>query len=256
MKKILLTGTMLCLTASMALASGLNFTWSPTVQCPAAPIANQTWDCTTLPGANDAFLTMVISVMPNIPVVGFNAMDVRIDGQGVGPVPAWWQMFNAGSCREFSITPGVMTSGNFTAPCAGTAATKLWTTAPSGGMANWNIAGNRFSTLIGFATAGNRVNPLVITTQYNAFNLVLDTNGSVTDPDMGVVECAGCAEGMTLVLNEIGLYGSGAEDHVTQVGTTVGAQMCIQWQGGAGAGVCAATPARNTTWGQVKSLYR
>jgi hypothetical protein len=256
MKKILLTGMMLCLTASMALASGLNFTWATSDQCPTTPIANQTWDCVTMPGANDGSFFLVVSVMPNIAVVGFNALDFRIDGQSVGPVPAWWQMFNAGSCREASITPVVRNTGTFLAPCAGSATTKLWTTAAYGGMGAWTILGNRFNTVIGFATAANRTVNLSTTTQYNVCNLVLDTNNSAADPDNAIVECAGCAEGMTLVLNQITLNGSAAPDAVTQVGTTVGAQQCITWQGGSGAGVCAATPARNTTWGQVKSLYR
>jgi hypothetical protein len=261
MKKILLTGMMLCLTASFALASGLNFNWNTTTQCPTVQNANMTWDCLD-PGANDGDFFMVCSVMPNIAVVGFNALDARIDGQSVGPVPAWWQGFNPGSCREAAFTPGLPPTTP-TAPCAGNATTKLWTTAAYGGMGAWVYdASNRFHTVVGFATAANRAANLVVTTQYNAFNIEVLTTNSLDVPESspgagdGIVACAGCAEGMTLVLNQIGLYGSGAEDQVTLPGTTVGAKLCIEWQGGSGPGVCSATPSRNTTWGQVKSLYR
>jgi hypothetical protein len=261
MKKILLTGLVLCLTASVSLASGLNVNWNTSKQCPVAQTGNLTWDCNG-PSANDGVFYIVCTVMPTIAVVGFNALDARIDGQSVGAVPAWWQAFNPGSCREAAFTPGVI-DVNPTAPCAGTATTKLWTTAAYGGMGAWVFDGaNRFHTVVGFATAANRVANLSTTTQYNAFHVAMATTNSMyvaPDPDNAIDEilaCAGCSEGMTLVLNQIGLYGSGAEDQVTLPGTTVGATLCLTWQGGAGAGVCSATPSRNTTWGQVKSLYR
>ncbi len=263
MKKIILTGMLLCLTASMALAAGLNFNWNTGMNCPVDQVAGKslTWDCLD-PGANDGVFYMIASVMPNIAVVGFNAMDARIDGQSAGPIAPWWQAFNAGSCREAAFTPGVIGT-NPIAPCAGTATTKLWTTAAYGGMGAWTINGNRFFTVIGFATAANRVANLNnTTTQYNVFNVQMMTSNSLDVPESepgagdGIVACPGCADGMTLVLNQIGLYGSAAEDQVMLPATLANASQCITWQGGAGAGVCGATPARNTTWGQVKSLYR
>jgi len=269
MKKILLTGMMLCLTASMAMSSGLNFNWNTTKQCPTVQTGNLNWDCLD-PAANDGVFYMVATAMPNIAVVGLNAMDSRIDGQSTSAtLPQWWHAFNAGSCREAAFTPGVI-DVNPTAPCAGSATTKLWTTAAYGGMGAWNHYGvdprvtspSRFFTVVGFATAANRVANLSTTTQYNVYHLQMQTTNSIyvaPDPDNGideVIPCAGCDVGVTLVLNQISLYGSAATDDVTLPGTTVGATQCITWQGGAGAGICGETPARNTTWGQVKSLYR
>jgi hypothetical protein len=258
MKKILLTGMMLCLAASMASASGLNFNWNTTKQCPVVQNGNQNFDCSE----NESMWYMVATAMPNIAVVGFNAMDARIDGQSAADLPAWWAGFNPGACREAAFTPGVI-DVNPTAPCAGTATTKLWTTAAYGGMGAWNHVGlNRFNTVIGFATAANRVANLSTTVQYNVFHVAVtaaNTAYVAPDPDNGideVIPCAGCDVPVTLVLNQIGLYGSGLEDQVMLPGTTVGATQCITWQGGAGPGICAATPTRNTTWGQVKSLYR
>jgi hypothetical protein len=75
MKKILLTGLSLCLTASMATAAGLNFQWSPTNAgaCQTIMVTNATWDCTLLPsdvgagdGANDGFFYATGSVQPSI----------------------------------------------------------------------------------------------------------------------------------------------------------------------------------------------
>ena len=83
MKRMLITGALLCLTASVAMASGLNFNWNTSKQCATVQTGNWNFACDT----NDAVMYMVASVMPNIAVVGFNAMDARIDGQSAGPIP-------------------------------------------------------------------------------------------------------------------------------------------------------------------------
>jgi len=267
MKKILLTAAMLCLTASLSLAAGLNLYWNSSIQCPASPTAdniNQDWDCVTLPDANTGSFIIVGSFMPNLPIVGFTGIDCVIDGQTPGDVPAWWQMGNVGACREASILPGAPT-GTLTAPCAGTASTRLWTTTASGGLTAFQTAlyppplpldppaANRFRIKVAYSLAGPRANPLNVLVQYNAFNLTIDTNNSAVDVENGVeFACAGCEVGATMVFNQVYTVGAVAEDFITNQLTN----RCITWQGGAGAGVCAATPARNSTWGQVKSLYR
>lgn len=266
MKKVLLTGMMVCLTASMALAAGVNITWNPNnYNCLSSAVVNTDWDCATVPGANDGFHNIVLSFMPSKAIVGFNGVSAVIDGQTPGDVPAWWQMFNDGSCRAASIVPGAPPSAP-TAPCLGNSTTKLWSAGtPAGGLSAYQTtlypppaplpapAANRFRIKLGYATASNRALPLVITTQYNTFNLTIDTFGSAVEEAAGVTDpCAGCAVGATLVLNEMYIVGSVDDDTMT----TPISNQCITWQGGAGTGVCAATPARNTTWGQVKSLYR
>ena len=146
-----------------------------------------------------------------------------------------------------------------TAPCSGTATTRLWTTQAYGGMGAWIYdASNRFHTVIGFATAGNRAANLSTTKQYNAFHIAVATSNTVhvvPDPDNGieeVISCAGCTEGMSLILNQIGLYGSAAEDQVYL--PMIGCSSCIEYQGGSGA--CCPGAVRNTTWGELKGLYR
>jgi hypothetical protein len=258
MKRILVTGVLLCLTASLAVAGGFNFNWNTSKQCPTVQTDNWDFACDT----NDAVMYMVASVKPNIAVVGLNAMDARIDGQSAGPIPAWWQAFNLGSCRDTAFTPGVI-DVDPTAPCAGSATTRLWTSATYGGMGAWVYdASNRFHTVVGFATSGNRAANLSTTTQYNAFHIAVATTNTVAvapDPDHGIAEvvaCDGCSEGVLLILNQIGLYGSAAEDQVFMPMSTGNANQCITYHGGIyGVGVCD-VPTRNTTWGQIKSLYR
>jgi hypothetical protein len=254
MMKFLLTGMMLCLAAPMALASGLDFTWNTSKQCPVVWTGNQDFDCLN----NDDLFYMVASVVPNIEVPGFNALDARIYGVVPGAVPAWWQAFDPGSCREAAFMPGLPPTIP-TSPCAGNATTKLWTTAAYGGVGSWVYDNStRFHTVISFAAAANRVANLSTTTRYNAFNLEVLTSNSVyvaPDPDNGIEEvipCAGCDLGVTLALDYIYLYGSVSSDYII-LPMAYGAQ-CITWQGGARP-VCE-VPVRNTTWGQVKSLYR
>jgi len=263
MKKILLTGMLLCLTASMALAAGLNFNWSSSIECPAVQTSNQTFAC----NSNSApAMYMVGSFVANVAVPGFNAMDIRIDGQSVGDVPAWWHGFDALSCRGAgAFTSAVPPNPPTVAGVCSVNATNgvLWLgLAPFGGIGAWVYdAPNRFHTVIGFAAGGNRATNLSIIQQFNAFNAKVMTSNTVyvaPDPTNEIDEvlaCAGCLDGVTFVLNQINLFGSGVGDQITQP-IAPPASQCITWQGGAGAGVCGATPARNTTWGQVKSLYR
>jgi hypothetical protein len=271
MKKIVIAGLLLCVTASMAMAGGLNFNWNTSANCPTA--ANQaaakslTFDCIgdiangIDPNVGDFY--MMISVTPNIAVVGFNSTDMRIDGQAAGPIPAWWQSFVPGSCRETAFLPAASPANPASGICLSAASTKLWTAGvPLVVMGAWNINSNRFYTVLGAATAGNRAANLNVAGHYGVIALEMLTSNSLDVPESApgagdaVVACAGCAVPMTLVLNQVGLYGSGAEDQITGVSALAGASQCITWQGGAGDGVCGITPARNTTWGQVKSLYR
>ncbi len=276
MKKIPLTGTMLLLAASTALAGGLNFNWNTNTQCPAA--ADQyaakmlTWDCTNPATANSGEFFMVASVMPNFALVGFQALDARIEGWSEGPLPAWWAAVNPGSCRVSAFIPGLPPAIP-TAPCAGNATTKLWTGLAYGGMGTWVTNAQdpgmelcRFYTVVGFAMNGPRAANLSTTTEYNAFNIAMLTTNSVDVPesapgaDDGVVACAGCGAGVTLVLTQVGLYGSAAEDQVYFPISSPNASQVIVWQGGGHfnwehGGWCTVA-ARNTTWGQIKSLYR
>jgi hypothetical protein len=253
MKKLLLTGMMLCLTVSMATAApGLNFNWSAAATCPVSATAAATWDCAG-PSANNGTFYMIVSVVSGAAIQGFNAMDARIDGQSLGNLPAWWQI----ECRSTSFAPAGPTNTTGTI-CASAA---LWNGTPAGGIGAWVYdAPDRFHTVIGLGSGLNRVANLSLTSQYNVFNIKMDTQKSVdvpADPDNeveAIPACLGCDVPVTLVLNQVGLYGNtGGESQVTDPGVT---QRCITWQGGAGPSSCGATPARNTTWGQVKSLYR
>lgn len=272
MKKVLLTGMMLCLTASMALAAGLNINWVTNTagNCAAIATANMSWDCLA-PGANTGEKTFVISVMPSIALVGLNAMDIVLDIQSDAPLQPWWMAFEDGTCRQTAFVLGLPPPAPLT-PCTGSSTTKLWSAGdPAGGYGAWTVTGNRARTVIGYGSGTDRALPLVTTTQYNALHMdiqmsnSLDVAGDPGDPDNGidpieeVIACDGCDQPVTLVLQQLGLYGgTSAEDIITTPGTWTtsgGAKQVITWQGG-GTNPPIPVSTRNTTWGQVKSLYR
>jgi len=259
MKKLMLAGLLLCLTASMALAAtpGLNFTWNEAAngKCLAAIIANEDWDC-TIEGANDGAFQAVGSFTPPVAIAGFSAMGALVDGQTAAEMPAWWQSVNAGSCRQNAVQSGVGVKGS---PCT----VSLWPGTAYGGIGAWQTAlypppapnnaplPNRLRIKVGYAMSASTVN-LLTTNEYSTFVLNMDTTNSMDDPANSIVACAGCSVGMTLVLNQIEAVGTAGSVFITDQKVN----RCITWQGGAGANVCSVTPVRNTTWGNVKSLYR
>ena len=79
---------------------------------------------------------------------------------------------------------------------------------------------------------------------------------------VGLGSCAGCLTPVCIVLNSVNVV-AGTSANIKLSGPTNGIDSNVAtWQGGAGVstllgqGCPAATPNRNTTWGQVKSLYR
>ena len=104
---------------------------------------------------------------------------------------------------------------------------------------------NRFRLKIGFVLATNGTIP-ADGTEYYAFRATVNNTKTVGTPS-----CAGCLTPLTMVLEEIGSTGetSGVEKITIPAGNG-----CLTWQTGGPS--CGSTPALNSTWGQVKSLYR
>ena len=111
-------------------AGGFNLTWG--AGCWAEnPVSLLTWACDT-------------NAAPGIPFVGsfafqtiaaasaFQSMEVVLDGQvDAASVPDWWQVFNAGSCRQNGISP----SSDFTAAAGG--CVDPWYGQGQGGIGAW-----------------------------------------------------------------------------------------------------------------------
>jgi hypothetical protein len=237
--------------APAAGGGALNFSWSPDGNCVHPLVTNRTFACNT----NSASFTAVGSVhLLYDAVPQFWGIEATISCQSEGPLPAWWQAYDSGSCRATSAM------ARTTSVAAG-GCKNPWPVTPMGGISAWQTAlnppsghvlpANRLLIQVVFVMPTTRID-LGANQEFNAFQLVLDANHAVDDPAAGIVACAGCGMGVALTLSWMNLfYGSSsvvaiASPHVDN---------CITWQSSA-AECWNSTPARNTTWGAIKAFYR
>ena len=81
------------------------------------------------------------------------------------------------------------------------------------------------------------------------FKLTIDSQLTVGSPS-----CAGCLDPVCIVLNSVEVdTETGVGNTFLLTGTAPGSNI-VTWQG-AGAN-CQAVPVKNSSWGQVKALYR
>jgi hypothetical protein len=253
MKKMLLIScVMLALTATAAMAaSGLNFSWGPLCASDGL-IPNKDFVCNTNSGSN----VMVGSFVPTASHELLLAIDGSIDGQTtVAVMPDWWQFKNTGACRLTALGTNAAPGGT-PVICQ-----DPWVSQGTAGIAYYGDvsvstiptpmpAGNRARIKLTVATGSATASPVAAGTEYFGFNVTVSNAKTV-----GTGACAGCSIPMAWVFNgALASYmDAGALSDETIITPIL--NNCISWQGG-GAGLCQATPAKNTTWGQVKSLYR
>jgi hypothetical protein len=235
-KTLLISGVLLALTATVASADGINLAWT---DCGTPEL--RTFACAANTGNN----VMVVSYDPPpgiTKLVGINSiMDLQSQSD---PLPAWWDLFNPGSCR---------TGPTLNAVYAGAVCTDYGTGDGAGGITAYlNTGSNRrrlggsWAYNEGFA---HNVDP---GTEYFAFNIVVNNLKSA-----GTGACAGCQDPVCIVLNDI-LLGQpagepGGSPHIINVRD----RNWVTWQGPVGGQGCpGVTPTTNKTWGQLKTMYR
>ena len=182
-------------------------------------------------------------------VTAASGNEVVLDIQSGGPaLPLWWAFKNAGTCRQNSM------SLNFVADATNLICVDEFSGGGAGGVGAYTIgfAGNPTRARMVAAIATASPGPLDANVEYFSFNMLINNLKTV-----GTGACTGCAAPVCLVLNSIKITQPiGVGDYKISDSNAPGSNI-ITWQGGAvGGGGCAATPAKNTTWGSVKSLYR
>ena len=150
----------------------------------------------------------------------------------------------AGGCRAGGWAADASLAGSCSDPWAGkgTAASQGWLPGQPGNRSNHGRLLIAAAVLSEDAVA---LDPLVT---YTAARVLLRTN-STTD-------CEGCGADACLVFNSLlirRLPGSMVEEVLLAVPESAGSNM-VTWQGSNAD--CQAVPARRTTWGAVKALYR
>jgi hypothetical protein len=250
MKKVLLfSGALLALTASMALAGSVNFAWTG---CPAdGGSSSRTFACNTNTGNHVA----VGSFTPSSSMGDFVGVEVVIDLQATSAsLPAWWSFFNVGSCRGSAISA----TFDFSVLAGGCA--DPFGSPGQGGLAAYCVTGancvdapedlNRAR----IKAAGAVAEPVAIDGGIEYYGVRLAVTNAKT---VGTGACAGCTDGVCLVLNSIKSAGlSGASELNTS--DAPGSNAHITWQNGSSipGGCPGSVPTQTKTWGQVKSLYR
>jgi hypothetical protein len=247
MKKVLLTVTLLAVTASVAFAGGLNFTWGGTGCYRENPQILKTFACNT----NSGSATMVGSFATTNDMPGFVGVEVVVDGQSIVQyLPQWWDLYNGGSCRSASLS----TSADFTA-APGVECLDPWNNLGAGGVGAWQTflyppppplnvpATNACRLKVAYALT--EASPLIGGVEYYGFKAIVNYQKTVG------TSCWGCSWPVTFVLNEI--KAAPLVGKAERINNAID-NVCIHWQGQAFP--CGGVPAKNSTWGQVKGLYR
>lgn len=244
-KTLLMTCAFLALTAGIAAAGagGLNLGWGDCGGLPGS--LNETFACNANTGAPHQLFGSFVA--PSF-VTAMSANEIVFDIQTVGvSLSPWWGM-RTGACRasaslagDFNFTLGPFTCYDY------------WQAGAIGSLSQDVAVGNRARVKGVFALpAGDgRITGIAEGTEVYSFKAVINNAKTV-----GLGACAGCSSGACIVLNSIKLN--------QPVGTPGGGKFVsapatrnhATWQGGIGADCYAATPAKNTTWGSVKALYR
>ena len=251
MKRLLLTFGVLATAAILAApcsaggGGALHLGW---VGCTTDGVPDATFACNSNSGAN----LMVASYTAPAGISALSGIEVVLEltSSSATALPDYWQA-GTGGCRENQV------SGTNTFPDAAPGdCNDAWNGAASfGGLAAYNtsLGNNRARLIIGWAVAPNNVQPLTAGTEYFASNVRVGHGNTVTPQTV----CADCATPVCIVLNSILLaqpVGTAGGDIKIEAPPTDAGNWAT-WQGGAGAD-CASVPAKNVTWGRVKSLYR
>lgn len=165
-------------------------------------------------------------------------------------IPDWWSTRNAGTCRPTSMSYSLSRDPSWST-CADRFGGQI-----AGGIAAYQIRSPyqfRLLTVVGVpADESVGIGPhsgetFVFTTRLNHQRTV------------GTPHCAGCEVPMCIAVDYVKVMQlPGEGDHRYTAHTSDDSDWFVTWQGGAGIqGDCpGAVSARNSTWGEIKSLYR
>jgi hypothetical protein len=234
-KTLLLCGALLAISATVASAAGLNLSW---LDCGTEGVTNRNGTCGTS-GSN----RLIASVIAPQQLDRFVGIDVVMDLQTASsPLPAWWDLRAGVGCRPTALS---MSTDFSTTTSEGGACTDIFQAQGGGGVGAYNIGfggPNRARIVAFWAVPDERV---LTTNETYMFQMNISNTGTAS--------CAGCQDPACIVLNLIRLaQPAGAGDF--EVTNPANANY-VTWFGGT-PGCPGTVPAKNATWGQVKSLYR
>lgn len=237
---LFLVGVLLTAASSIALAGGINLSWN---DCGSFGVGQKSFACSNNSGVD----ALVASAVPNAAMPALNGNDCTILIQTPSAtLPAWWQL-QTGGCRagNLSANADFTTFSNCIDPWQGQAAAGSIYDSPAPGFGP-DFARVRTTTAIPTGTE------IAVDAAHELY-LVRLTLQHVKSAGAG--SCAGCTQSACIVLQTVHLYAPTGV--LAQTLTNPVLRQHVVWQDPAlVAGCPGATPARDHTWGSVKSLYR
>ncbi|MFN8589520.1 MAG: hypothetical protein U0704_17140 [Candidatus Eisenbacteria bacterium] len=231
---------MLVTGASLVSAASVNLAWNDCIGD--GGVQNKTFACASNTGNHDLYGSFV----PPAGITAMTGLEAVLDLLTADPAfTNWWRMFSAGSCRQSSLSVNFFPGPNM-ANCV-----DYWQSQASGGIGAYTVGfggtTNRARILLVGATAPANATSVDPNLEYYGFTLRINSAKTV-----GTGACTGCTDKVCIVLNSINLtqpVGVGDQK------ITSGVNQIATWQS-ENSSTCLPVPARNRTWGQVKSLYR
>ncbi|MBI5168557.1 MAG: hypothetical protein HZA61_03620 [Candidatus Eisenbacteria bacterium] len=242
-------------------AQGMNLSWDNCFGDGA--VRNKTFACDTNTGSEQLYVSFELD-SAFAPLTGLELS--MVIATPAGPSSAWWQFKNTGSCRQTALSASAIPL------VPGVSCVDYWQGAAAGGVTayilNYNYAGSN-RLLAVFALPMSAAASLDAGTEYFGIRIAITHAKTV-----GTGSCPGCLDPVCLGLENLLLTRpAGVGDLRLAEETTFGSST-VNWQGAAAGSVrvkrdnpyypnwfyrvlsCAsATPARNHTWGSIKSQY-
>lgn len=262
MRHVMLTALLLASLASTASAQiGMNLRWDACLG--GGGVKNRNFACDTNTGSEYLYLSFVSPEG----ITDITSVEIVLDVLPISAeLPAWWQFRNAGSCRRnaltLSVTPGVESSGCLNAFDASSVSSFASYIQPYPGSVYqrmFMIVANPFSEVME-APADQEMFVARVAISH--------------EKTAGTGACPGCAVPTCVGLNQFRINRLVDQPVLRVSEETIPGSSNVTWQGAsAGSYVdthtggnfpgpyrvleCALpVPARNQTWGSIKSLYR
>ncbi|MBI1796070.1 MAG: hypothetical protein HYR74_03350 [Candidatus Eisenbacteria bacterium] len=235
--------------AASAQAGGLNLAWDGCLS--EGGVSNKAFACNTNVGAEHIYGSFIpLNAWPDM--MGADTY-LYVQTQSTS-LPDWWAFHNTGTCRQnaAAMTANFVSLPNVVCqdPWNGQAASGIGSyTTPSPDVI---FGANTARFAMAEAVANVNAFPVTPGTEYLLFDVVINHTKTV-----GTGSCAGCTTPACLLFAKANIYAlnGGPSGQIVEVLTAPAQSNCIDWRGGSG--LCnAAVPAKNATWGAIKSLYR
>ena len=226
--------------AGAAQAAGIDVGWS---MCIEDGVSNsKMFGCQT----NSYTNTIVPSFQPPAGITSLGQVVVTFEVcVPSGTLPAWWDFFNPGSCRQSSVQWSAPVDGMCPSPWGSVPVTgSILSFGPDPGPYQYRLVAETHPV----DGSGAAVDPEGV---YEALRLVIDHANTKGDG-----ACAGCVNPLALRLAQVELEMSDGSPSITLTTRRYNDMLYWNWTGLPDVECGHPVPARTSTWGSLKSLYR